>query len=106
MAVVGIRGEFRPTYTSLPIGDPEELTIFLCLSNELFPDCGFDRSARTVTRVRGNFDPERSDAIFEILVPVLRVLPYLNRLIDRTTPPDVSVLRELALSILATPCLA
>jgi hypothetical protein len=99
LAVVGIRGENRRTYTCLPIADPEELSSFLRLANELFPDIGFDRAQRTFKRVRGNFDLDQSDAVFDLTTPVLRILPKLNEFVDVLFPPTAAVLQKLTFKV-------
>lgn len=96
IAVVGIRGESRATYTRLPIEDPEELAGLLRLSDNIFPGLGFDRALHTFARNRGSFDPQQSDAVLELTAPILRLLPELNKLTDALIPPTPQELRAIS----------
>lgn len=94
LAVVAIRGESRPTHTRLPIGDPEEVFGLVAISEELFPDSGFAQAKRACERANAHFDPEESDAIFDLATPVLRLLPRLNVFVNAVAPPTVEDLKD------------
>jgi hypothetical protein len=94
LAVVAIRGESRPTHTRLPIADPEEVFRLVAISEELFPDFGFTRAKRACERANAYFDPEESDAIFDLAAPVLRLLPRLNGFVNALAPPTLGELKD------------
>jgi hypothetical protein len=94
LAVVAIRGESRPTHTRLPIADPEEVFRLVAISEELFPDFGFTRAKRACERSNAYFDPEESDAIFDLAAPVLRLLPRLNGFVNALGPPTLGELKD------------
>lgn len=92
LAVVAIRGEARPTHTRLPISDPEEVFRLTAISDEIFPNFGFQRARRACERSAARFDPAESDAIFELATPVLRLLPHLNVFVNALAPPTLEEL--------------
>jgi hypothetical protein len=94
LAVVAIRGEARPTHTRLPIGDPEEVFRLAAISEELFPEFGFSEAKRACEHASAYFDPQESDAIFDLAAPVLRVLPRLNVFVNALAPPTLEELMD------------
>jgi hypothetical protein len=94
LAVVSIRGEARPTHTRLPISDPEEVFRLVAISDQLFPGFGFSQAKRACERASARFDPQESDAIFDLATPVLRLLPHLNVFVNALAPPTLEELTD------------
>jgi len=94
IAVVAVRGEGRSTNTRLPIDDPEELYQLVWISDRLFPGLGFARALYVCGRVNNYFDPQESDAIFDLAAPILRLLPKLNTFVAAKSPPTLRVVRD------------
>ncbi len=95
LAVVAIRGECRPTETGTPIGQREELLTLLNLSHELMPNLGFDRALSAYERTSGYIDVKNDTVIYEVAVPMLRVIPHLGGVIKSFTVPTVSEFKEI-----------
>ncbi|WP_414588068.1 hypothetical protein [Scytonema sp. PCC 10023] len=90
IAVIAMRGEQRNTDTGLPVVErPEELYAFLEFSHELMPDFGFERALAACKRVSGHIDVNDSIEIFELGVPVMRVLPQISQVIDSFGTPTI-----------------
>ena len=87
LAVVAVRGEIRPTETSLPIEERAEMFALLALCEELIPGHGFDRALHSALRVNGAVDLGSPESL-DIIRPILGVLPKLTCFTRSFTPPD------------------
>lgn len=89
MTVTAIRGEGRPTETGTPLGQPTELLALLKFSHELMPKIGFDRAACVYERTSGYVDVENGTEIYEIVAPMLRVIPQIKGIMNSFIAPTV-----------------
>lgn len=90
MSVVAIRGESRSTETGTPLGQREELRALLKLSHELLPKLGFDRALAAYERTSGYIDVLNGTETYEVVLPMLRVIPRLRGIIKSFDAPSVS----------------
>lgn len=95
MAVVALRAESRSTETGTPLGQREELLALLKFSNDLMPNLGFDRALSAYERTSGYIDVKNDAEIYQIVIPMLRVIPHLRRIIKSFTAPTVDEFRDL-----------
>lgn len=95
MAVVAIRGERRSTETGTPLGQAEELLALLKFSHDLMPNFGFDRALSAYGRTSGYIDVKDDTEIYQVVIPMLRVIPHLRRIIKSFTAPSVEEFRDL-----------
>ena len=95
LAVIAIRGESRSTETGTPLGQREELLTLLKLSHDLMPMLGFDRAISVYEGTMGYVDVKNDTEIYEIVAPMLRVIPHLREIIKSFTAPTVTEFREI-----------
>ncbi len=93
VAVVAVRGENRPTETSLPVAERAEMQALLELSHQLAPWAGFRNSLAAFTRVDGHIDVNGRE-IYEVACPMIRTFPHLTPFINSGTAPSISMLRQ------------
>jgi hypothetical protein len=94
LAVVALRGEQRPTQTGLPVADRGELSALLRLSEELAPDAGFARSSNALLGANGFIDVDHGSEIYELVCPIVKVIPKLTLFTSMGEPPDLDTFRN------------
>jgi len=94
LAVVALRGEQRPTLTGLPVADRGELSALLHLSEELAPDAGFARSSNALLGANGFIDVGHGSEIYELVCPIVKVIPKLTLFTSMGEPPDLDTFRN------------
>jgi hypothetical protein len=94
LAVVALRGEPRATPTGLPVVDPGEMAALLQLSQELAPEVGFAQSLNMFLKTNGYIDVNHGTGIYEIVCPIIKVLPKLTRFTNMGEPPDLDTFRD------------
>jgi hypothetical protein len=94
IAVVAVRGESRPTQTTLPVAELAEMRSLLKLSNDLAPDCGFKNALTAFERANGVIDVNSRNEIYEIAAPMMKTIPYLTRFVNQGNPPDILAFRR------------
>lgn len=94
IAVVAVRGETRPTQTTLPVAEMDEMRALLELSNELAPGCGFREALDAFERANGIINVNQGDEIYKIAAPIMKTIPHLTRFVNQGSPPDVLEFRH------------